>query len=343
MFRGGGSNAATLAAIQNGNLDISDISSDGSTEEEDTIVRLSLNYNLSDDVMVYGIYSEGYRPATQNRNAGQLAANQSGVYEGYVVPAVAVTDTLENIEFGMKGEFLDRTLRLNASFYMTEITDLQVSRFDPSNVAFLVFMENVGDAESSGLDVDFQWAAGNNLLISGAASFLDTEITRLNPQLQGVAVPVGSELPLAPRFSGNIRVRYDYEVPSMGANGYVTAALTHRGESVAGIVGSAAFMDDTGVLAYGASSGLGLQNEGGTFGTVNDRTGNLPSNSRFVNESATMINLSAGLEKDNWLAEVYVRNLTSEEGAIVQTAGKFSPEATVNRPRTLGLRLSYRF
>ena len=343
MFRGGGSNAATLAAIQNGNLDIGDISADGSTEEEDTIVRLSLNYNLSDDVMVYGIYSEGYRPATQNRNAGQLAANQSGVYEGYVVPAVAVTDTLENIEFGMKGEFLDRTLRLNASFYMTEITDLQVSRFDPSNVAFLVFMENVGDAESNGIDVDFQWAAGSNLLISGAASFLDTEITRLNPQLQGVAVPVGSELPLAPRFSGNIRVRYDYEVPSMAANGYVTAALVHRGESVAGIVGSAAFMDDTGVLAYGASSGLGLQNEGGTFGTVNDRTGNLPANTRFVNESATMINLSAGLEKDNWLAEVYVRNLTSEEGAIVQTAGKFTPEATVNRPRTLGLRLSYRF
>jgi outer membrane receptor protein involved in Fe transport len=343
MFRGGGSNAATLAAIQNGNLDISAISPDGSTEEEDTIVRLSLNYNLSDDVMVYGIYSEGYRPATQNRNAGQLAANQSGVYDGYVVPAVAVTDTLENIEFGMKGEFLDRTLRLNASFYMTEITDLQVSRFDPSNVAFLVFMENVGDAESNGVDVDFQWAAGNNLLISGAASFLDTEITRLNPQLQGVAVPVGSELPLAPRFSGNVRVRYDYEVPSMGANGYVTAALVHRGESVAGIVGSAAFMDDTGVLAYGASSGLGLQNEGGTFGTVNDRTGNLPANTRFVNESATMINLSAGLEKDNWLAEVYVRNLTSEEGAIVQTAGKFTPEATVNRPRTLGLRLSYRF
>ena len=343
MFRGGGSNAATLAAIQNGNLDISDISADGSTEEEDTIVRLSLNYNLSDDVMVYGIYSEGYRPATQNRNAGQLAANQSGVYEGYVVPAVAVTDTLENIEFGMKGEFLDRTLRLNASFYMTEITDLQVSRFDPSNVAFLVFMENVGDAESNGIDVDFQWAAGNNLLISGAASFLDTEITRLNPQLQGVAVPVGSELPLAPRFSGNVRVRYDYEVPSMAANGYVTAALVHRGESVAGIVGSAAFMDDTGVLAYGASSGLGLQNEGGTFGTVNDRTGNLPANTRFVNESATMINLSAGLEKDNWLAEVYVRNLTSEEGAIVQTAGKFTPEATINRPRTLGLRLSYRF
>ena len=343
MFRGGGSNAATLAAIQNGNLDISDVSADGSTEEEDTIVRLSMNYNLSDDVMVYGIYSEGYRPATQNRNAGQLAANQSGVYEGYVVPAVAVTDTLENIEFGMKGEFLDRTLRLNASYYMTEITDLQVSRFDPSNVAFLVFMENVGDAESNGVDLDFQWAAGTNLLISGAASFLDTEITRLNPQLQGVAVPVGSELPLAPTFSGNLRVRYDFDTDWYGMDGYLTGAITYRGKSVAGIVGSAAFMDDTAVLAYGSESGLDQQDEGGNFGTVNDSTGALPANSRYVNEAATTLNFSAGLTKDAWLAEVYVRNLTNTRGAVVQTAGKFTPEATVNRPRTMGIRLSYRF
>ena len=61
---------------------------------------------MTDDIMFYGIYSEGYRPATQNRNAGQLAANQNGVYDGYVVPVVAVTDTLENIEFGMKGRIL---------------------------------------------------------------------------------------------------------------------------------------------------------------------------------------------------------------------------------------------
>lgn len=343
MFRGGGSNAATLAAIQSGRLDISAIESDGSTNEEDTIVRFSANWNMTDDIMFYGIYSEGYRPATQNRNAGQLAANQSGVYEGYVVPAVAVTDELENIEFGMKGEFLDRTLRINASIYWAEITDLQVSRFDPSNVAFLVFMENVGDADSNGIDVDFQWAPTDNLTISGAASFLDTEITRLNPQLQGVAVPVGSELPLAPDFSGNLRARYDFELPGMGANAYVTGSVTYRGTSLAGIVGSATFMDDTALLAYGSTSGLGIEEEGGNFGTVADSSGDLPANTRFVNESATVLSASAGIMKDSWLAELYVKNITSQEGAIVQTAGKFTPEATVNRPRTIGVRLSYRF
>ena len=62
-----------------------------------------------------------------------------------------------------------------------------------------------------------------------------------------------------------------------------------------------------------------------------------------MNESATQIHASAGITKDSWLAELYVKNLTSEEGAVVQTAGKFSPEATVLRPRTIGLRLSYQF
>ena len=343
MFRGGGSNAATLAAIQAGRLDINNIEADGSTNEEDTIVRFTANWNMTDDIMFYGIYSEGYRPATQNRNAGQLAANQNGVYDGYVVPVVAVTDTLENIEFGMKGEFLDRTLRLNASIYWAEITNLQVSRFDPSNVAFLVFMENVGDADSNGIDVDFQWAPTNNLTISGAASFLSTEITRVSDQLQGVAVPVGSDLPLAPDFSGNLRARYDFELPGMGANAYVTGSVTYRGESLAGIVGSASFMDDTAFLSSGSTSGLAMEAAGGNFGTVADSNGGLPASTRFINESATVLSVSAGLMKDSWLAEVYVRNLTSERGAIVQTAGKFTPEASVNRPRTIGLRLSYRF
>ena len=102
-------------------------------------------------------------------------------------------------------------------------------------------------------------------------------------------------------------------------------------------------MDDTALLVTGSASGLGIEDAGGNFGTVADSTGSLPANTRFINESATVLSASAGIMKDSWLAEVYVRNITSERGAIVQTAGKFTPEASVNRPRTIGLRLSYRF
>ena len=348
MFRGGAedkdTNSDSLEAIKDGRLDISDINRDGSTTEKDTIIKVSLDYQLTDDIMLYTVYSEGYRPATQNRNAAQLGSRQEGNYEGYVVPAVAVTDTLENIEIGMKGTFLDNTLRFNATYYQADIENLQVSRFDPSNVAFLVFMENVGDAESSGIDADFQWAATDQLTISGAFSFLDTEITRVNDQLKGVAVPVGSDLPLASDFSGNLRARYDFTMDSIGADAFVSASVTYRGETLAGIVGSAAFMDDTSLLAYGAESGVGVQTEGDvTFGSVNDSTGALPANSRFVNKAATTLNASMGLSKDNWNAEFFINNITSEEGAMMETAGKFTPEQSVMRPRTMGLRFSYDF
>lgn len=345
MFRGGGSNAATLLAIQEGRLDISDIQADGSTNEEDTIVRFSADYRPTDEIMVFAAYSEGYRPATQNRNAGQLAANQTGVYNGYVVPAVAVTDTLENVEFGFKGDIFDSRMRVNATYYHSEIDNLQVSRFDPSNVAFLFFIENVGDAEIDGLDVDFQWAATDNFTLMGAISWLDTEITRLNPQLQGVAVPVGSELPLAADISGNIRARYDFTIDSMQADGYVSASLNYRGETVSSVVGSADFFEDTLFQQTGLRSGLRVRNEGGTFGTVQIPDGaggfRLPTNSRYVNPSATTINAAIGFNKDNWGAELFINNLTNEEAPIVQVAGKFTPEISVQRPMTVGIRFNF--
>ena len=347
LFRGGGSNQATLDAIKNGYVDIGDLKSDGSINESDTILKATLNWQATDDVLFFASYAEGYRPATQNRNAGQLATNQSGVFENYVVPAVAVTDTLTSYELGMKSQFFDRSLQINATFYFSDIEDLQVSRFDPSNVAFLFFIENVGDAEAKGLDVDFQWAATEGLTLSGAFSILGTELTKLNPQLQGIAVPTGSDLPLAPSFAGNLRARYDVWLPGMEANAYVLASVNHRGKSVSGVVGSAEFMDDTLFRQSGLYSGLKLKHEEGTYGTVQIPDGaggtRLPSNSRFVNPSATTFNLSVGLEKDSWMTELFIDNLNNEEAPIMQIAGHYTPAITVQRPRTVGLRVSYDF
>ena len=89
--------------------------------------------------------------------------------------------------------------------------------------------------------------------------------------------------------------------------------------------------------------GIDIQNEGGTFGTVATSDGNVPANSRYVNDAATTINLGLGYGRDNWTAELFVTNLTSEEGYVVQPAGKFTPESSMMRPRTMGLRFGYSF
>ena len=236
---------------------------------------------------------------------------------------VARTDELENYEIGFKGDLLNDTLRLNATAYFSDITDLQTTRFDPSNVAFLVFIENVGDAEVKGLDLDFQWEATENLTIFGAVAFVDSEITRLNGQLQGLAAPVGSELPYSADFSFNLRARYDFELTSFGADAYVQGGLVYTGDSKAGIIGNAFFVEDTTRRLYGVGSGLEIAEEGGTFGAsrvateapgstgLND-AGTFFRNGRYVQEAYTLLNLSAGVSKDDWTAELYIDNLANE-------------------------------
>ena len=347
MFRSGGNNAATLAAIKNGYLALDAMQSDGSVNETDTIVKFSVNWAPTDDALIFATYSEGYRPATQNRNAGQLAINQKGVFENYVVPAYALTDTLKSYEFGTKTDFPEWFLRLNATAYRTEIHNLQVGRFDPSNVAFLIFVENVGDARSTGLDIDFKWQPTDNWSFVGAASFLSTEVTRLNPQLRGIAVPVGAELPLAPTFSGNIRARRDFFISAFDANAYMRFSLNYRGESVSGITGSAEFMEDTLYRQTGRRSQLPMQDEGTTFGTVEIPAlgggTRLPRNTRYVNKSAVTTNLAFGVTRDGWLTEFVVENLTNQKAPVVQVAGHFTPLVSVKRPRTIGMRFSYSF
>ncbi|MDE0450224.1 MAG: TonB-dependent receptor [Gammaproteobacteria bacterium] len=343
MFRGGGSNQATLAAIKSGHLDIEHLQPDGSVNETDTIMKASISFRPTEDMMLFASYAEGYRPATANRNAGQLSTNQSGVYQNYVVPVVALSDELSSFEIGAKGELLDGFLHLHATYYRNTINELQVSRFDPSNVAFLYFIENVGDAESSGLDVDFQWAVSHQLTVSGSFSLLATELTRLNPQLQGIAVPVGSELPLAPAFAGNVRVRYSFDINAIGGSAYLLGSLSYRTKHVSGIVGNAEFMDDTIFQQSGSYSGLEWQDEGGTFGTV-EIDSRLPRNSRFVNPAATTVNVAFGVEQEQWEgwgAELFVNNLTNEDGQIAQVAAHYTPFVSVQRPRTIGFRIFY--
>ena len=337
LFRGGGSNQATLDAIKSGRLSLRGLQRDGGINERDTIIHATVSWRPNDDLLLFATFSEGYRPATLNRNGGQFANTQTGVFKDYAVPPVALTDHLFNYELGMKGDFAGGALRMNATAYRWIIEDLQLSRYDPVNVAFNYFVENVGDARALGVEANVRWLATDALTISGAFSFLDT-----------VAVPAGAELPLAPTFSGNVQARYEVPFAPLGGRVWIVAGVVHRGKSVAGMIGKAEYMDDTLFHQTGRRSGLRMRDEGGTFGNIGIPDADavhgrrLPRNTRFVNPAATTWHLSLGMAKDAWEAELFARNLTNEDGFAVQLGGRYMPVVTAQRPRTLGVRFAYR-
>jgi len=352
-FFGQAQGDAIFSAIQNGELDVSELNSNGVLNQSDTIVRASLNWRLSDQLMVFGTFAQGFRPPVTNRVGAGLANNQDDdAFVGFRIPVSSQTDDLDNWELGFKGDFFDNTLRLNATAYYSEISNMQLSRFDPTNINFLWFADNVGDAEITGIDGDLVWFPTNNLTISGAFSALNTEITRLNVELQGIAAPVGSELPYTADFSANIRARYDFDVPAfgnmIGLRGYLSGGVTYTGDSVSGIKMDAYVVEDTMQRVYNvAGSGLAIQQEASAYlgapGTtvLQDFPGGEIPGGRYIQEGYSLVNLAAGVSKDRWTAELFVDNVFDENAQVYIDTQQFTPHVVTNRPRTVGLRLSY--
>lgn len=336
--------ASIQEAISSGQLDVSLLGSDGTLTVDDTIFKASLDYKMNDDILIFTTYSEGFRPPVTNRVGGGLATNQNGAFDGFRIPVYSTTDSLDNFELGIKGDFLDGVLRVNATAYYSEITDLQTSRFDPTNISFLVFTDNVGDAEIKGLDADITWLASDNLVINAAFSLLDTELTRVNAELAGIAPGVGAQLPYSAEFSGNIRARYYFELND-GYEGYVNASVSYTGDRLAGMTMDAFVTEDATRLVYGVSSGLPIQTEAAVFDGVTyaDSNGATFQGGRYIQESYAIANVSVGITKDDWKAELYIDNLTDESAVLYIDTQQFTPKVVTNRPRTLGMRLSYDF
>jgi iron complex outermembrane receptor protein len=332
------------AAIASGQLDVSLLDDSGALTVDDIIYKASIDWKASSDLLFFATYSEGFRPPVTNRVGGGLATNQQGAFDGFRIPVYSETDTLTNYEAGMKGDFFDGVLRVNATAFFSEIEDLQTSRFDPTNVSFLVFTDNVGDAEIKGIDGDITWLATDNLILDASFSLLDTELVSVNDELAGIAPPVGSELPYSASFSGNIRARYFYEMDN-GLTGFVNGSLVYTGDRLASMTMDAFVLEDTTRLVYGTGSGLSIQKEADVFDGVNytDTNGNLFAGGRYIQDSYMLANVSFGVTNDEWKAEIFIDNLFDERAILHVDNQQFTPKVVSNRPRTIGFRLSYDF
>ncbi len=184
--------------------------SDEPLSESGVIPKFNIAYTSYAGDLFYATYSEGFRPGGFNRGGGIPSSNPE-------FPTVAVTyetDDVKNYEFGWKILDWDAGYKWNGNMYYIDWSNMQTSRFDPQNVSILTFIENAADSEIRGIETDIEYLVNDNTTLYAAFSYNDTELTATNAQVIEMA-PVGSELPLTPKFQGNIRVRYDWE-----ANGY---------------------------------------------------------------------------------------------------------------------------
>jgi outer membrane receptor protein involved in Fe transport len=180
-----------------------------------TVPRINLTYQITPDKLVYATYSKGFRPGGVNRTA-----------EAGVGPYQA--DFLTNYEVGWKTQWFDRRLRWNAAVFWEDWKNFQFAFLGPNS---LNIIENGGDARIKGIENELEWAASSALTLSANFTFLDPRLTENycgqvgvtecptqvtpdkfgGPPVIGPLAPTGRNLPVTPKFKGNVIARYAFD------------------------------------------------------------------------------------------------------------------------------------
>jgi iron complex outermembrane receptor protein len=126
--------------------------------------EISANYKLDDNSSVFARYANGFR--------AQSIQGRDVAFEG--APSVAEAETINSVEFGIKSDMLDNSLRLNAAVFYYTVDDMQFSAIGggANNVALI----NADKGSAYGFEIDATYVVNDNLILTGGYSYNNTEI-----------------------------------------------------------------------------------------------------------------------------------------------------------------------
>ncbi len=177
-----------------------------SQADDGFLYKFNISYDINDDIMIYGTVSEGYRIGDSN-GIGQCDVYDPEASQGACALApgqqfgpnpddVALFDEREygpdqttNYELGMKSEWLDGDLTLNAALYFVEWSDPQLSSATVNaNIPITI---NAEGAESLGTELSGDWRVTDAFRIRGSYSYTQSELTSDVPSLIRTITPPG--------------------------------------------------------------------------------------------------------------------------------------------------------
>jgi len=147
----------TLGEVTGGAYPIHDLS--GKRNEDSFTPSAIVQYDISDDVMLYASAAKGYKAggfdARGNKATGQFEYKNESVI---------------SYETGLKTTFLGGAAEVNAALFYSDYHDLQVSQFD-GTLGFVV--GNAAAATVQGAELEGRWAIATGLMLSGSLGYLD--------------------------------------------------------------------------------------------------------------------------------------------------------------------------
>ena len=225
--------------------------------------KVTLNYKLDPQKLLYATYSTGFRSGGFNRNP--------------FTPPYS-PDYLTNYELGWKTQWAGRTVRFNGDVFRENWKDPQYGVNGQYAITQII---NAGGARTEGIESTLEWLATDGLMLTTSGTYLWkhelTERACYDLACTTIAAPVGTKMPVAPSVKANATVRYEWGAAELkshvqAAGVYQSSAsslLATFDNSVAGNLPAYGSVDlSAGVDGHGWNASLNVENAFDSHGQV---------------------------------------------------------------------------
>lgn len=196
---------------------------------KNTSPKISLDYQATPEVMMYGSFSRGFKSGGYNIRAQATAVPRSA--EPFK------DEQVDSFEVGSKMSLLDESLFLNVAAFYNDYQDIQLSVFtaydsdgDGTDDAFFGDFTNAGKGTAKGLEFEYQWLPAEGWLVSGNLAYLKTRYDKYI--FQGLNIANEQEFTNAPEKSGSVNVEYNTGIGD-GGNLAFRVGFTYQSHVVA--------------------------------------------------------------------------------------------------------------
>jgi iron complex outermembrane recepter protein len=256
--------------------------------------RITINYNVNDDVLVYANYATGRKPGGFNGTTGILAAAVLGREAPTYEP-----EKSKGFEFGIKFDALDRRLRGSFAAYRNKLSNVQLSTAIPGAAGSISsIVTTTSNARTQGFELELQATPATGLSLSGGISYVDAKFRS------------GCDADLFIYQSGGLRPNFNTAAPP--AAGLALCDLTGKRLPL----GSP--WTANGSISYEAEVSGNLKGFGLASFSYESKKNVQTDNFAKVG-SAFLVNARIGVKTENFTVALFGRNLTNEDSVPLAT------------------------
>ena len=326
-------------------------------DQDEFTWKFNATYNMSNDTMVYGTLSSSFKSGGVNPLSltDALIDPEQG---GSLSNLGFKPEFIDSIELGLKTTFMDGAAQFNGAFFYYDYKDMQQSKI----VAVTSINQN-SDAEVTGFEGEFRFAATDNLELTANFGWVDAEIgdyrtvDTANPNGMGTTegvvscnginyIGTGCGAAYVPSYvdsSGATQsVNYDLcdQIPGYPCTGYQQNLSGNQ------IALTPKLNYNLGAIYRTQMGGMPMVMQTNYYWQDKMYTTNFNTPGTEIDDWS-MWNANARLMGDDWYAELWVRNILDDDnitgGYLTSSVSNLFTNQFILEPRTYGLTVGMRF